>query len=689
MKCELCGKEFKNLSSHLKKSHDFEDEEIIEYYNKYLKIDLESHCLICGKPTEFASLNLGYNKYCSKKCRNRSLSISNKVFLTEEDERAQKELKYKSDIIDDYHESLKKEAEEAECLICGKYYANLGYHVGQAHNISPKEYYNKYLKKDNDGICVVCGRPTRFYSLSRGYIRTCSSECNCKDELRKQKAEETLLSNYGVEVTFKSKEIQDKAKSTIMDRYGVDNVSKSKEIQDKIKATNLEKYGYEVSSKSPEVKEKVKKTCLEKYGVEAPMQLQEVKDKVADTNLIKYGGVAPACSLEVQEKMKNTNTKRYGCSHAMQNEEIKNRASNTLNNRREKMRSNGYMQLKDLISAYGQGWYKSKVLEEELFKRDNNSYLHISNIPIIEDYISQQKTTSCFEREVRDYVTLIYDKKIVHNDRNAINPLELDIYMPEKKLAIECNGVYWHSVNIGTDPVYHLNKTKMCLDNSIRLIHINDWEWNNKQDICKSIINSAIGKYNSRIYARKCKIKEVPINEAREFLNTNHLQGYVNSSMRIGLYYKEELVQIITLGKSRFKASEYELLRMCTKLNTQVIGGFSKLMSHLVSCIPSDVNEIISYVDRSKFTGVGYIETGWVLMGETAPGYAYYKNGERYSRQKCQKHKLQSLLGSDNFNSELTETENMMNNNYSKVYDCGNLKMKLELKRRVIDNYAK
>lgn len=682
MKCELCGKKFKNLSSHLKKSHNFEDEEIVEYYNEYLKIELEGHCLICGKPTEFTSLNFGYNKYCSKECRNRSLSILNKVFPTEEDEKAQKELKYKSDIIDNYHKSLKNEAEEAECLICGKSYTNLGYHISQAHSISPKEYYDKYLKKDHDGICVVCGKPTRFYSLSKGYIRTCSSECNGKDELRKQKAEETLLSNYGVEVTFKSKEIQDKAKSTIMDRYGVDNVSKSKEIQDKIKATNLEKYGYEVSSKSPEVKEKVKKTCLEKYGVEAPMQLQEFKDKVANTNLIRYGGVAPACSLEVQEKMKDTNIKRYGCSHAMQNEEIKNRASDTLNNRKEELYRNGYIQLKDLIETYGQGWYKSKVLEEELFKRDSNSYLHISNIPIIEDYISQQKTTSCFEREVRDYVTLIYDKEIVHNDRNVINPLELDIYMPENNLAIECNGVYWHSVNAGTDVAYHLNKTKMCSDNNTRLIHINDWEWNNKQDICMSIIDSAIGKYEARVYARKCEIREVSVSKARDFLNSNHLQGYVNSSVRIGLYYEEELVQIITLGKSRFKSNEYELLRMCTKLNTQVVGGFSKLMSNLANHLPTDVNEIISYIDRSKFTGDSYVKSGWTLIGETAPGYAYYKNGERYSRQKCQKHKLQRLLGDNNFSSELTETENMINNNYSKVYDCGNLKMKFELSRK-------
>ena len=153
----------------------------------------------------------------------------------------------------------------------------------------------------------------------------------------------------------------------------------------------------------------------------------------------------------------------------------------------------------------------------------------------------------------------------------------------------------------------------------------------------------------------------------KQFLDVNHIQGGINSSLRLGLFYQGELVSVIGFGKSRFKKGEYELHRYCSKLYTQVIGGFSKLIKH------SGVNEFISYVDRSKFNGSGYMSIGFKILGYTEPSYVYIKNKEILRRMTCQKHKLSNIL--ENYDETLTEEENMINNGYIKIYYCGNIKM--------------
>ena len=290
---------------------------------------------------------------------------------------------------------------------------------------------------------------------------------------------------------------------------------------------------------------------------------------------------------------------------------------------------------------------------------DNN------DIQKIVDYTNTH-TRSRVEDEIFKFIKSIYHGKVIHDDRSLIKPLELDIYIPDKKVAIEYNSVYYHS-QLGKE--YHLMKTEKCLENGVRLIHIFEWEWLNNRDICESIIKSALGIYDDIIYARKCSIKEVPSHEARQFLDINHIQGKINSSYRLGLYFNDELVQLICLGKSRFKKDEIELLRMCTKLNTQVIGGFSRLIHHI------PYMTIISYLDRSKFDGNGYKKVGFEVVSKSSPSWFYIKNDKVMNRISAQKHKLQKLLG-DKFDSNKTESQNMIDNGWLQVYDCGTIKMK-------------
>lgn len=255
------------------------------------------------------------------------------------------------------------------------------------------------------------------------------------------------------------------------------------------------------------------------------------------------------------------------------------------------------------------------------------------------------------------------------NKRSIIKNKELDIYVPSKKVAIEFNGNYWHSDEF-LQKDYHLEKTKLCEEQGIRLIHIFEDEWLNKQDICKSIINSALGVNTTTIYARDCRFEKVDSKQGCKFVDENHIQGFVKGGEYFGLFSKKtnELLQLIQIGKSRFKKNEYELYRLCSKKGTRVLGGFSKLLKHQ----PYDT--LYTFIDRHLFTGKGYEKTGWLKLYETPPSYFYTKKGSRENRMNYQKHKLKEKL--EIFDSSKTEAENMLINGYHKIYDCGTIKMK-------------
>lgn len=581
--------------------------------------------------------------------------------------------------------------QKSKCLICGKSFKRIGPHVAQSHKMTAKDYFDRYLRENSDGKCKICGAPTSFRGINFGYSKYCSSKCSFQDSELVDSIKRTNRERYGVDWVLSSKDIRKKGEKTLIEKYGVDNSLKSKELREKGKKTSLEKWGFEVPSQSPIIKEKTKRTNLERYDCH-PSQLSVTKEKMRQTCLEKYGYKAPAGNRGVLEKIKSTNLARYGQEYYFKSKdfELKNLATNQekygvdwrlqnedvrkeiLETKKAKVKAaidKGYITVSEVSKSYGVRWRRE--LDIPIKKVSDTFLIDKKYVPEIEQFYKDNFFRSEFESNVVDFVSSIYTGELILNDRQQIAPYELDIYIPEKKLAIECDGVYYHSTQKRADRNYHLKKTRMCLDRGIRLIHIDDWEWAKKRQICESIVSGAIGVYRQRLYARECTIKEVSHKESKDFLEANHLQGNVNASYRLGLYFRDELVQIVTLGKSRFKKDELELLRMCTKLNTQVVGGFSKLMSHL----PPEFTEVYSFVDRSKFTGASYLKSGWELVSFTKPNYHYFKNFERFTRNQCQKNMLKDFLGEENFDPNLSEVENMFANGFVRTFDCGNVKL--------------
>ncbi len=530
------------------------------------------------------------------------------------------------------------------CKICGTKLSVLGMprHLKTKHlDIqNTKDYYDKYIKSDNDGICLICRKPTKFSGLTKGYNQYCSKYCANHSELRIKHIADTNKDKYGCECVLGNKEIIEKRNQTCIERYGSANVFSSEYGKQKIKDTNLKKYGTEHASQSDIVKQKMKTTCQEKYGVDYVFQSDNFK-----------------------EKSKQTCLNKYGVEHTFQSKEIQQKIISDYCDK------NNVIPLNSLMLYAPNKCCEHFGIKIYTYKKQNfiSKYTNIEQLVSYSRDLEKQSGT-LFEKELEEFIKSLNIDYIMRSYK-IIPPMQLDCYIPSKNVAVEINGNYWHSINNGVNKEYHLRKTELCQGQNIRLIHIFEYEWNNKKDICKSIIASSLNIYKQRIYARNCTIKEVNNKDTKQFLNNNHIQGSINSLYNLGLYYNNELVQLITIGKSRFKKDEYELLRMCTKLNTQVIGGFSKLLKH------QPYNELISYIDRSKFTGVSYNEIGFTQLSITKPNYFYILNNTKLSRLSTQKHKLPKLLG-DKFDFNKTEQQNMMDAGYLLLYDCGNYKVK-------------
>lgn len=294
-----------------------------------------------------------------------------------------------------------------------------------------------------------------------------------------------------------------------------------------------------------------------------------------------------------------------------------------------------------------------------------NKHLSGHSCPYCVNIISHQ------EKEIAKYIESL-GFEIKTNDRKLLSDgKELDIYVPSKNIAIEFDGLYWHNEIRKPDKTYHLNKTIECSNNGIRLIHIFEDEWLYKKEIVKSRLNIILGIGVDKIFARKCEIKEVDSKVCKSFLEQNHIQGGINSSIRYGLYYGGELVSVMTFCKPRKNlgqnnnSGEYELLRFCNKLNTTVIGGASKLFNHFVNEYNPYI--VITYADRRWNTGNVYENMGFEFTHFSEPNYYYIIGQQRYNRFNFRK----DILIKQGFDSNKSEHEIMLERGIYRIYDCG------------------
>ncbi|MCK9445784.1 hypothetical protein M0Q50_02700 [bacterium] len=449
-------------------------------------------------------------------------------------------------------------------------------------------------------------------------------------------------------------------------------------ITTKCKMTNMEHIGVEFPTQSKQVIKKRKENNIEKFGVDEPAKLKEIYKKTKETKKEKYGDE----NYNNIEKTKETKKERYGDENynnrilsnntCLEKYGTKNISSSLY--RKEQRNKFFYDKYDNVISIdrFYIELYCDKGHNYKIGKSLLNERKHHKTI-LCTECNPVNKAISGLEIQLIQFIQENYDKEIILNDRKLIDK-ELDIYLPELKLAFEFNGLYWHN-ELYKDIEYHINKTNLCEEKGIQLIHIWEDDWKHKQEIVKSMIFNKLGKTSNKIFARKCDMKNVSDNKLiKQFLDDNHIQGFVSSSIKIGLFYNNELVSLMTFSKNRFclnnknKNNNYELTRFCNKLNTNIVGGASRLLKYFRNNFEYD--DIISYADRSHSNGNLYDKLGFEFVHKTQPNYHYVIDDKRFHRFNFRK----SELIKDGFDPNKSEHEIMLERKIYRIYNSGNIK---------------
>ena len=433
--------------------------------------------------------------------------------------------------------------------------------------------------------------------------------------------------------------------------------------------------------------------CRKKWNL-----IQENKDKrilAGEKVLMAKYGVTSAFKLkETLEKSKNTLIEKYGISNPMDNIGFINKLKNSV---REKQIKNILPKLSlanlKLLDEYTESKLNGKTSLSYNFKclTCNNIFtstvLGSGKIPICRKCNPLIKNSK-LEEQIRDFLN-INNIKHIDSDRKILNGKEIDLLINDYNLGIEIDGNYYHSeIGGGKDKKYHINKTILATNKNIKLIHIFEDELLYKKDIVFSRLLNIFNLSKNKIYARKTEIREVDKKEAKIFLDNNHIQGNSIDKIRIGLYYNNELVSLMTFGKLRNvlgnkdkDKDSYELTRFCNKLNTSVIGSFSKLLKNFIKL--NNPLKIITYADI-RWSGINELETvyyknGFNFIKITPPNYWYLKVGEYNQRFHRFNYRKDVLVKQGN-DINKTEFEIMRDLGYDRIWDCGTLKFELNIK---------
>ena len=489
--------------------------------------------------------------------------------------------------------------------------------------------------RDNPPTCLVCNKPSRFKNIKLGYSDFCGSK-ECFSIHRKANSKNVLAAAEQSSTPPQCEHPQcdnsvGKNAQGLWKKYcsfecrGQHNSLKSR---DKARETWIEKHGVDHPRKSAEINEKLKQKWMDSHGVDNPAKLDWVQEKMRATCLEKYG---------------YENGGHLNPHH--QNENLY-----MLKDREELEKLYPEKSPEDIAEIVGCHLY---TVYEYLRNHGLTSY-----------------TKSSFEKELVLFLQELGISNIIENDRKILGGKELDILLPDYNVAIECNGLYWHTEKYKDGKEYHRRKFLECEKESIQLITIFNDVWDSKKELVKNYIAHKLNKSPTKIFARKCTVEKVNNKDLKEFFNKNHIQGFVGASHAYALVYNEEVVAAMTFSAPRSGIGKkiencYEIVRYAT--SGSVVGGASRLLSRFVKETKPDV--ITSYSDNEWSSGELYLTLGFELERELPASYSYLAPGGKklYHRYRFAKHQLVK----EGFDLNKTEKQIMEERKYLRVWNCG------------------
>ena len=599
---------------------DFEEsDKSARYYCWKNNITERPRCPHCGNYAKFYSMKLGFcTTCCSKDC----LSIEN----------ARTHTKYEKEIIETIEQLWKKCNESAKTIMISfrkeENYALLLKETETLPNsITKSERFYCWLNKLTEiPKCPYCGKDRRFEGFFEGYFATCGNK-ECKSEgIRNGNRSEKR--DYSKQVT-------------------------------KMWQTYKEKTGYEHNMQNPEFKKKYFEDYQSKHnGEKCGVCSQKAIENRKRTFDEKYDG-------NVYNALKEGLINKYGSfpNHFkdIQDELVQKKKEEAQNELVSRLNIMGYEFIKFVskniilikCKRCNREFEMSRMFIHEHYR--NNDYKFCN-------YCDYKNMTfrSNFEENILETIKEFYNGNIETNIKHRFNGVECDIVIPELKLGIEANGIYWHTEQY-KEKNSHINKKKILYDNGFFLIQIWEDEWKNpiKHEIIVSRLKE-IFSLNYKILPTEC-IYSDNVQYVKEFLENNHLQGYISSTYKCGLYHNDELVMLMTVEKT--STDVLELSRICTKNGYSIIGGFAKLISHFRELHAGE--KMISYADCDwyNFDENEYTAAGFRFVKLTSPNYSWCKREVRNTKP--------ILIESHNKNK--SEVQIMHELGYYRLYDSGSL----------------
>lgn len=485
-----------------------------------------------------------------------------------------------------------------------------------------------------------------FAILKRNLKRNPSTTFGASKEEQQIKSKATMHEKYGGHYS-KTEDFKKRVKKTSLEKYGVENVMKSKEFFEKQRVSLSKSYGVDSPLKSEEIKERQIQTTREKFGVDSVLTLPHVRDLARKS----------AKSDQAKDKRLQTMNEKYGCNYPLQNESIKQKMQST-NLERYGVKSKFLIpdfQAKIFNEKVKSGKikiYNNKTISQHAAEK-NVSYswiLQQSKDVGLEQAINQDPHKTNLENIISDFLKQILGPSHYYNKKFKDTKYKPDFLIEDNKLIIECDGIFWHSDRMIKDYKYHFKKLLEYKKHGYSCLFFRSDEIINKPNIVRSIIVNKLG-LNGRIYARKCETQTL---SDASFFDENHLMG--RGAGRIYcLKHDNEVVAAIQVKWT--KERQLEVSRFCTKNNVSVVGGFGKLIKHVINQETPD--SIITFIDQRYGSGEYLEKLGW----QKRMCYVSF----RWADEKNTYHRL-TYGGNSGYE-----------HGFYKIWDCGQAKWELNL----------
>lgn len=418
--------------------------------------------------------------------------------------------------------------------------------------------------------------------------------------------------------------------------------------KEKTKLTHLRLYGHESHNSSDIIKNRKKETYLEKYGVESPSILPKFIEKSRNTRIERYG----ENYNKIYSKPKHIDIEK----NIYKSEPQIERLLSTID-------SNKYILKKYYASKYTfhhKNCNSDFIITSNQIGSRNRHYTELCTVcnPI--------KSFTSHEKEIFNFLKK-HKFNIEPHNRNIIKPKELDIYLPDNKIGIEFNGIFWHSDKYLAND-YHIKKHNMCVKKGVELITTFEDEFIDKKQLIFSHILKRLNKFKKRITPKKHSIIELNQKQATEFLELNHIFGSSDSDINIGLTIKNKIVSIVSFKS--LDNNEFLLERFTNKKNIHINNSENLLFKYFLD--KYDPQKIIGYSDIRYSDGSLYNDLGFKFIENTKPKVYYIKHGvfKRHNKDSF----INKVVIPDNFGLSLENEEFMNHSRYNKIYDCGSMK---------------